>query len=566
MQEQGIEIERKFLVTAPPPNLLRFPHTQIEQGYIGSVDNDTEIRIRREFGRRWGVQYFETIKSGAGLQRAEHEFELTLQQYDIRWPQTYGQRLKKTRYEIPQGSKVIELDVYQDDLEGLKVAEVEFPSVESSQDFTPPTWFGSEVTNNKDYKNRRLAAFGIPLNIEEQSRREKNEGFVVELSLEEGVKNLIEQIKIDLDDKQGSLFIQVAGRTSAGKTSVVTAEIIKEFNGDVSILSLDDYSKGNAFIAAEKAKGNKINWDHPDYMDFSLIAQHLEALSKGETIDKPTFSFKTGERGDSEPFKPNKIIIVEGLFALRDEIVKFGDIKVFVDISLHGSIIRRLLRDVQRTNMHPAEILRYYLSVVEPMYQEHIVGTQKNADVKLINEYNPQNEAHRANMYEVQTKFATILDQEALRRAGAEILSTTKQDDFYFQAQDKDLLQSGESVRIRKESGDTSLSYKGPKIGGQVRFKPKFEFKLDPETEKEFFAAYGNAITVIKKHRTLYRLGGTVFSLDRVVKQQDKQSKILGTFIEIRCRAEGALEEVSQICAKLGLDPDQKINSSYFEM
>jgi CYTH domain-containing protein len=56
------------------------------------------------------------------------------------------------------------LDVYGGELEGLIVAEVEFPHVAAAFDYDQPAWFGTEVTTDDRYKNRRLATDGRPQN------------------------------------------------------------------------------------------------------------------------------------------------------------------------------------------------------------------------------------------------------------------------------------------------------------------------------------------------------------------------------------------------------------------
>jgi CYTH domain-containing protein len=42
------------------------------------------------------------------------------------------------------------------------LVEVEFASVEDSARFSPPEWFGPEVTEDERYKNRQLAVHGLP--------------------------------------------------------------------------------------------------------------------------------------------------------------------------------------------------------------------------------------------------------------------------------------------------------------------------------------------------------------------------------------------------------------------
>jgi adenylate cyclase len=86
-------------------------------------------------------------------------------------PETPGRRhvallpstsVTKTRYELRLGTDVIELDAYQDGLRGLVMAEVEFDSEAAAYSFTPPSWFGREVTTDKRYRNQSLAMSGMP--------------------------------------------------------------------------------------------------------------------------------------------------------------------------------------------------------------------------------------------------------------------------------------------------------------------------------------------------------------------------------------------------------------------
>lgn len=151
------EIERKFLVNEIPEDLYKYPSSVISQGYLEAADDETEVRIRRKDDR-----FFKTVKSGRGLERKETETVIGSDAYDKLWPETAGMRIEKRRYEIPYERHVIELDIYLGDLAGLIVAEVEFNSVDESGNFNPPSWFGSEVTNDSRYLNRNLALQGKP--------------------------------------------------------------------------------------------------------------------------------------------------------------------------------------------------------------------------------------------------------------------------------------------------------------------------------------------------------------------------------------------------------------------
>ncbi len=151
------EIERKFLVKELPAEIDRYPHSEIMQGYLVITDNDIEIRIRKK-----GALFTETVKAGSGLVRQESEKEITEKQFYEHWPLTEGKRVQKTRYEIEHGGKLIELDIYSGELEGLVVAEVEFETEEESGRFIAPDWFGEEITSDERYKNKKLALYGKP--------------------------------------------------------------------------------------------------------------------------------------------------------------------------------------------------------------------------------------------------------------------------------------------------------------------------------------------------------------------------------------------------------------------
>jgi adenylate cyclase len=96
------------------------------------------------------------------LQRRELEIELTPDQFNTLWPGTEGRRIEKIRYQIDEGDQKIELNEFRGNLEGLVLAEVEFPSREKSEEFKPPDWFGEEVTEDIRYKNQNLAPKDVP--------------------------------------------------------------------------------------------------------------------------------------------------------------------------------------------------------------------------------------------------------------------------------------------------------------------------------------------------------------------------------------------------------------------
>jgi adenylate cyclase len=150
-----MEVERKFLLSERP----ELPAgKRIEQGYVALDPAGAEVRVRRK-----GDQHTLTVKSGAGLVRGEEELALSAEEFDRLWPLTDGRRVVKTRHLVELGDGLTaEVDVYEGSLEGLLVAEVEFPDEAAAGVFDAPQWLGSDVTGDKRYANQSLAVNGRP--------------------------------------------------------------------------------------------------------------------------------------------------------------------------------------------------------------------------------------------------------------------------------------------------------------------------------------------------------------------------------------------------------------------
>jgi CYTH domain-containing protein len=154
----GSEIERKFLVDDLPPGYDTHPSERIEQGYLAIGADGVEVRVRRR-----GDKTLLTIKSGPGQVRVEEELAIDERRFASLWALTAGRRVTKTRYLIPLAdAALLELDLFDGALAGLRVAEVEFDSEEASAAFTPPAWLGREVTGDPAYANQRLALSDRP--------------------------------------------------------------------------------------------------------------------------------------------------------------------------------------------------------------------------------------------------------------------------------------------------------------------------------------------------------------------------------------------------------------------
>lgn len=145
------EIERKFLVEGDYKSTAS-SSVHIAQGYLNS-DPDRTVRVRIN-----GERAFLTVKgrnSSDGTSRYEWEKEIPAGEAAELLGLCEPGIINKTRYFVPAGAHVFEVDEFHADNEGLTVAEIELDSPE--EEFPRPPWLGREVTGDRRYYNSSLA-------------------------------------------------------------------------------------------------------------------------------------------------------------------------------------------------------------------------------------------------------------------------------------------------------------------------------------------------------------------------------------------------------------------------
>lgn len=177
------------------------------------------------------------------------------------------------------------------------------------------------------------------------------------------------------------LVIGIAGGSGSGKTSVVKKIIHSLPLGEVSVLSQDAYYKDNGELT--QAEKEKINFDHPSSIEFSLLVEHINELKAGRSVEMPTYSYVTCRRGkETIPVHPTEVLIVEGILIFVDkELANSLDLKVFVDTGADDRIIRIIQRDVNERGRDLAKSIRHYETYVKPMHETFIEPSKKYADI-----------------------------------------------------------------------------------------------------------------------------------------------------------------------------------------
>lgn len=177
------------------------------------------------------------------------------------------------------------------------------------------------------------------------------------------------------------LVVGIAGGTGSGKTTVVK-KIISHFQDEeVTLLPQDSYYKDNSHLKLEERL--KLNFDHPDSIEWSLLVRHINELSNGMVIQQPIYSYLTCVRSDETiPVNPRHVIIIEGILVLTNpELRDLMDIKVYVDADSDDRLSRVITRDTIERGRSVNSVLDRYATTVKPMHLEFIEPSKRYADV-----------------------------------------------------------------------------------------------------------------------------------------------------------------------------------------
>jgi uridine kinase len=177
------------------------------------------------------------------------------------------------------------------------------------------------------------------------------------------------------------LIVGIAGGTGSGKTTVVRKLMDALPGGEVVVIPQDSYYKDNSNIPLEERQ--KINFDHPDSLEFNLLIDHLKQLKKGKSIEMPIYSYLTCVRAkETIPIKPAKVVLIEGILILVDSgLREMLDIKVFVDADADDRLGRVIQRDIVERGRSVMKVLERYHDTVKPSHLQFIEPSKRYADI-----------------------------------------------------------------------------------------------------------------------------------------------------------------------------------------
>lgn len=343
-----------------------------------SVGTDEAIEIFRRHGMKDKEKLFRYRRASQVNIYSINEFE----------DYYYGYMVPSTGY-----LKYFDLYLYKG---GFVIQLPEQSNPEVVPPFEPPHKLFHILTELSEYEKVTGISSVGELNEYVTQRNAQELVLVQEALQEKKIAKIAEQIAADPQKK----FVLVAGPSSSGKTTFSHRLSIQLLaNGMVPhAIAVDNY-----FVDRENTpldEDGKLNFECIEAVDVKQLNEDLTRLLKGETVEIPTFNFKTGKReykGNYKKLGEHDILVIEGIHCLNDaltyDLPKQNKFKIYISAltqlnidehnripSTDGRLLRRMVRDARTRGSSAKQTISMWKSVRRGE-ENNIFPYQEEADV-----------------------------------------------------------------------------------------------------------------------------------------------------------------------------------------
>lgn len=169
-----------------------------------------------------------------------------------------------------------------------------------------------------------------------------------------------------------SFILGVSGGSGSGKTYFANA--LQEMLGPeiCEIIYQDNYYHDQS--QRFDFDGGSVNFDHPDSIDFELLASQLRQLKQDQAVQIPIYDFRTHSRlAETKHIEPKKLIIIDGILIFHPLYLRplFDDL-IFFDTPEDLRFNRRLERDTKERGRSSDGVRNQFLKQVKPMHDLYV--------------------------------------------------------------------------------------------------------------------------------------------------------------------------------------------------
>lgn len=178
---------------------------------------------------------------------------------------------------------------------------------------------------------------------------------------------------------QRPLILGIAGCSGSGKTTLAR-ELTQQLSA--TLLPLDFYYICLSHLPPVKRALQ--NFDHPDSLEHSLLARHVQDLANGNPIERPIYDFTTHTRvpNRTETVPTAPVLIVEGILALHyPELRELYDFSIYVNAPNQICLNRRIYRDMRERGRTEESVRAQFDATAKPMAELYVLPSQQHATI-----------------------------------------------------------------------------------------------------------------------------------------------------------------------------------------
>jgi uridine kinase len=176
-------------------------------------------------------------------------------------------------------------------------------------------------------------------------------------------------------------ILGIAGCSGSGKTTLAR-ELTTQFNA--TLLPLDFYYRDLSHLPPNDRALQ--NFDHPDSLEHTLLAEHIHVLANRGSIHRPIYDFATHTRvpNQTELIAPTEFLIVEGILALHYEALRsLYDFSIYVNAPNQLCLNRRIYRDMRERGRTEESVRAQFEASAKPMADLYVLPSAAHASVTV---------------------------------------------------------------------------------------------------------------------------------------------------------------------------------------
>ncbi len=213
------------------------------------------------------------------------------------------------------------------------------------------------------------------------------------------------------------VIIGIAGGSGSGKTTVALRVREACPGKTIRIIHHDSYYNDNSHLPL--AERVRINYDHPNAFETSLLVRHIRELQAGRPVEVPQYDYSTHSRmTETKTVYPPDILFVEGILVLEaEELRELMDIRLYVDVDADERVLRRIRRDTAERGRSVESVIHQYLNVVRPMHLQFVAPSKRHAHIII-----PEGGHNKVAIDLISTKIHDIIrERDRLRDLDSQI-------------------------------------------------------------------------------------------------------------------------------------------------